>query len=207
MTKPQTDGAAMADDRTEALEALISRSVQDGRKPAPVDQWEPQNCRDIGLAIAADGTWTYKGSPITRQRMVQLFSSVLRKDTDGKTYLVTPVEKVLVNVADAHFMAVECASSGSGKMRVLTFRTNVGDLVEAGPDHPLRFEGAEDDGPLKPYLRVRGRLTALATRAVTYQLIEMAEPMTVGDVEVLALHSRGAVFPIAPMDRIEAMAE
>ncbi|MCP1199895.1 DUF1285 domain-containing protein [Notoacmeibacter sp. MSK16QG-6] len=197
----------MAEDSTEALESLISRTVQNGRKPAPVEQWEPQNCRDIGLAIAADGTWSYQGSAITRERLVQLFSSVLRKDEDGKTYLVTPVEKVLVNVADAHFMAVECASNGSGKSRVLTFRTNVGDLVEAGPDHPIHFNGAEEDGPLKPYLRVRGRLTALATRAVTYQLIEMAGPMMVGDVEVLALHSRGAVFPIAPMDRIEAMDE
>nr|WP_245412315.1 DUF1285 domain-containing protein [Notoacmeibacter ruber] len=197
----------MEQEGADALEALISRSVSNGRDPAPVEMWEPDNCRDIGLSIGADGTWLYKDSPIERERMVQLFSSVLRKDEDGQTYLVTPVEKVVVNVADAPFIAVECVSSGVGKNRVLTFRTNVGDVVEAGPDHPIHFDGAEEDGPLKPYLRVRGRLQALATRAVTFDLVAMAEPMTVGDVEVLAVHSRGAVFPIAPMDRLEAMGE
>ncbi len=89
--------------------------------------------------------------------------------------------------------------------RVLTFRTNVGDVVEAGPNHPLHFDGAEGDGPLKPYLLVRGRLKALASRAVTYELVEMGEPMSVGGAKMFALHSHGAVFPIAPMDRVEEM--
>lgn len=205
MNEAEQRKAAESGDTTDALEALVSRAVPEGRGLPPVDKWEPDNCRDIGLAIAADGTWSYRGSPITRERLVRLFSTVLRKDEDGRTYLVTPVEKVIVDVEDAPFVAVECASSGEGDDRVLTFRTNVGDVVKAGPDHPIHFDGAEGDGPLKPYLRVRGNLWALASRAVTYELVEMGEPMTVGDVEVFALHSRGAVFPIAPMDRLEEL--
>jgi len=90
--------------------------------------------------------------------MVKLFASILRKDGDGRTYLVTPVEKVGVEVEDAPFLAVDVAVTGEGRDRTLTFRTNVDDVVTAGPDHPLRFEPTEPDGGLKPYVLVRGRL-------------------------------------------------
>src|SRR5690606_5954077 len=125
---------------------------------------------DIGLKIRADGTWLYQNSPIRRPSMVKLFASVLRKDADGRTYLVTPVEKVDVAVEDAPFLAVEMQVLGSGSEQELIFRTNVDDVVRCGADSPLRFAAQRNGGGLKPYVLVRGRLEALLTRALVFDL-------------------------------------
>ena len=127
------------------------------------------------MKIRRDGTWMYQGSPIGRIALVKLFASILRKDADGRTYLVTPAEKVDVEVEDAPFLAVEMAVSGKGRDRTLTFRTNVDDVVTVNAEHPLRFEKSEPDGGLKPYVLVRGRLEALVTRGVYAELVELAE--------------------------------
>lgn len=181
------------------LAALIGRAARAGKGAAPVDRWNPPFCGDLDIAIRADGSWTYMGTPIGREAMVQLFSSVLRRDEDGKTYLVTPVEKVGICVEDAHFIAVEMDVAGEGEELALTFRTNVGDVVEAGPDHGLRFDSEPETGGLKPYLHVRGRLEALLSRAVTHQLADRAEEIEVDGVGYLAVRSRGVVFPIMPV--------
>ncbi|MBN8934030.1 MAG: DUF1285 domain-containing protein, partial [Rhizobium pusense] len=146
-----------ADDAA-GLAALISRAAEqtgDARRgPAPVDRWNPPFCGDLDMEIRADGTWFYLGTPIGRAPLVRLFSTVLRKDEDGKTYLVTPVEKVGIRVVDAPFVAVEMkvtVGEEDGEP-VLTFRTNVGDVVEAGREHPLRFEISGENRELKPYL-------------------------------------------------------
>jgi uncharacterized protein len=60
-----------------------------GRELAPVEQWQPPYCGDIGLKIRTDGVRLYRDSPIQREALVRLFASVLRKDADGRTYLVT----------------------------------------------------------------------------------------------------------------------
>ncbi|MFM9942392.1 MAG: DUF1285 domain-containing protein [Hyphomicrobiaceae bacterium] len=172
------------------LEALLQ--AQGGKGPPPVERWNPPYCGDIGMAIRADGTWMYQGSPIGRKPLVRLFSTVLRKDADGRTYLVTPAEKVDVAVADAHFLAVEMQVQGEGREQVLTFRTNVDDIVRCGPANPLRFVVEAAAGGLKPYLLVRGRLEALLTRALYYDLIEMA----VAEGDGLVVWSGGARFPL-----------
>ena len=186
------------------LEALISRAAPTNRGLPPVDQWEPAFCRDLDIEIRADGTWFYMGSQIARPPLVRLFSTVLRKDADGKTYLVTPAEKVGIRVEDAPFIAVEMSVTMRAGEPVLTFRTNVGDVVEAGPDHPLRFDICGDNDELKPYLHVRGRLEALVSRALTYDLVELGRAETVGGEEMFCVHSAGAVFPIMPMRQLEA---
>jgi len=154
------------------LEALLKE--QAGDRLPPVERWNPPYCGDIGMAIRRDGMWTYQNSPIGRKPLVRLFSRVLRRDDDGRFYLVTPVEKVDVAVEDAPFMAVEMEVSGAGQEQALVFRTNVDDVVACGPEHPLRFEVEHGSGGLKPYLLVRGRLEALVTRAVYYDLVELA---------------------------------
>ena len=156
------------------LDALLRAAAASGEAGArPVDNWNPPYCGDIGMKIRRDGTWAYRGSPIGRIAMVKLFASILRKDDDGKTYLVTPAEKVDVEVEDAPFLAVEMAVSGDGRDQTLTFRTNVDDIVTVDADHPLRFERTEPDGGLKPYILVRGRLEALCTRAVYAELVQL----------------------------------
>ncbi len=108
------------------LSALISRAARAGQGLPPVERWNPEFCGDIDMEIRPDGTWFYLGTPIGRMPLVQLFSTVLRKDADGRTYLVTPVEKVAIRVVDAPFVAVEMNVFGAGESRVMTFRTNVG---------------------------------------------------------------------------------
>ena len=135
--------------------------------------------------------------------LVRLFSTVLRKDEDGKTYLVTPVEKIEIEVEDAPFLAVEMHVDNRGPDQVLTFRTNVGDVIEAGPEHALRFEQEEGSDGLKPYLHVRGRLEALVTRALMYDLVELGETLMVDGREVFAVRSGGTVFSVMPTDELE----
>ncbi len=187
------------------LEALISRAARAGKGLPPVERWNPEFCGDLDMEIRADGTWFYLGTPIGRMPLVQLFSTVLRKDADGRTYLVTPVEKVGIRVVDAPFVAVEMNVSGSGDEQVMTFRTNVGDVVEAGPDHPLRFVDEPGTGGLKPYLLVRGRLEALVARPVMYELVNHGEESEVDGVQMFCVRSKGVVYPIMPAEKLERL--
>jgi uncharacterized protein len=180
------------ENRIFGLEALLK--AQSGKGPPPVETWNPTYCGDIGMTIQRDGVWLYGGSPIGRMPLVKLFASVLRRDADGRHYLVTPAEKVDVAVADAPFLAVEMEVRGDGPLRELVFRTNVDDIVHCGPQHPLRFVEEPGSGGLKPYLLVRGRLEALITRALYYDLVELAEPRSDGVLEVL---SGGVRFALA----------
>lgn len=169
------------------------------RGPAPVHLWNPPYCGPIDIRIAADGTWFHNGSPIRREKMIRLFASILRAEPDGAVRLVTPVESVGITVEDAPFCAVEMAVDGTGEDRRISFRTNVDDLVAVGPEHPLRFEQAED-GALKPYLLVRGGLWALVSRALTYDLVEMAEERLLDGRPWLGLQAGGAFHRIAPAE-------
>lgn len=199
----RSDGLPAAKDAA-ALSALISRAARAGRGAPPVERWNPEFCGDLDMEIKADGTWYYLGTPIGRMPLVRLFSSVLRKDEDGRTYLVTPVEKVGIRVEDAPFIAVEMAVTGEGESQVLTFRTNVGDVVEAGPDHPIRFVDEEETGGMKPYVLVRGRLEALVARSVMYELAELGEEVEVDGRRMFVVRSHGAVFPIMGIEKLQA---
>lgn len=191
------------------LAALISRAAGQTNAHAkglpPVDRWDPPFCGDIDMEIRSDGTWFYMGTPIGRQPLVRLFSTVLRKDADGKTYLVTPVEKVGIQVVDAPFLAVEMSVIDRDGEPVLTFRTNVGDVVEAGPEHALRFVIEGENKELKPYLHVRGRLEALVSRPVMYDLVERGTTIDVDGVEMFAVCSGGTVFAMMPARELEAL--
>ncbi|MEH3064203.1 MAG: DUF1285 domain-containing protein [Methylobacterium radiotolerans] len=164
----------------------------------PVERWDPPYCGAIDIRIAADGTWFHNGSPIRRDKLVKLFATILRREPDGRTVLVTPVESVGITVDDAAFVAVEMAVDGSGADRRVSFRTNVDDLVSVDADHALRFEEAPD-GALKPYLHVRRGLWALVTRALTYDLVDLAEERLVDGKPWLGLWAGGAFHSIAPV--------
>jgi len=172
--------------------AEIARLAEEKKLP-PVDKWNPTHCGASDMRIARDGTWFHQGSPIGRQAMVRLFSTILRREPDGGFVLVTPVEKLDIEVEDAPFVAVELKSEGEGIDRSLAFRLNTGDLVVAGPDHPIRFE-PRDDGP-HPYVEVRHGLDALVARPVYYELVELA--LSEGP-DPLGLWSGGVFFPMDP---------
>jgi hypothetical protein len=149
-----------------------------------------QDCGDIGLRIARDGTWYYQGSPIGRQPLVKLFASVLTLGEDGRHYLVTPVEKVSIEVEDAPFVAVAMDAEGEGEGQFLRFRTNLDEVVAAGPEHALTFR-AESDGSFTPFVIVRNGLKARLLRPVYYDLIAAA----VERGGELGVWSGGAFFP------------
>lgn len=170
--------------------AEIARLAEEKRLP-PVDKWNPSHCGDSGMRIARDGTWYHEGSPIGRQAMVRLFSTILRREPDGSFVLVTPVEKLSIEVEDAPFVAVELKTEGEGRERSLAFRLNTGELVVAGSDRPLRFQAGED-GP-HPYLSVRSGIDALVARPVYYELANLA---LAEGAEPPGLWGDGAFFPM-----------
>jgi len=177
-----------------SLDGLI-KQVGDQKYP-PVEKWNPDFCGDIDMRIAADGTWFYMGTPITRKRMVRLFASVLRKDEDGKTYLVTPVEKIGITVDDAHFVALSVDQLDEQGQHLLVFETNIGDKVIAGADNPVRVDINPVTGEPRPYIRVRGNLEALIARSVFYELVNLAETVEKGDGAELFIQSAGQDFSL-----------
>jgi hypothetical protein len=169
----------------------LAAARQAGAKP-PVHLWNPPFCGDIDMRIAADGTWFYLNSPIGRKPLVQLFASVLRRESDGRYYLVTPVEKVGIRVDDAPFAAVRMSVTGSGPAQVIRFETTVEDEVTVDAQHPLRFAEEQGTGGLKPYVLVRAGLEALVSRALFYDL---AAAGTVED-GWFGVWSSGVFFPM-----------
>lgn len=178
--------------RIHGLGKLIAQANKAGQ--APVEKWDPPYCGDIGLQIDGRGGWHYQNSPISRLALVQVFARVLRCEKNGKHYLVTPVEKVDVAVVDAPFLAEEMQIDDTGAGQVLTFRTNVDDVVAAGPEHPILFREEEKTGGLKPYVRIRGRLYARLTQALYIELAELAMELASDDDEQLKIYSGGQPF-------------
>ena len=158
--------------------AITGRSLSDlaaligERTHPPVDRWNPEHCGQSDMRIAADGTWFHLGSPITRAAMVRLFSTVLRREPDGSHVLVTPVEKLSIEVEVTAFRAIAMTSEGTGDKRRIAFELDSGDAVILGPDHPLTI-GGDAHGP-SPRLAVRHGLEALIARPLYYELAEIA---------------------------------
>ena len=181
-----------------AAESLASsaRAASKGGLP-PVHLWNPPFCGDLNMRIARDGTWFYEGTPIGRPELVRLFSTILKKE-DGRYYLVTPVEKVGITVDDAPFVAVDFEASGDGTEQVLTFETNVGDSVPAGPDRPIRVERNPETGEPSPYVLVRAELEALIDRKSFYRLVDIGAHEPVDGERWFGLWSGGRFFPVIP---------
>ena len=172
----------------------VAAAAAAGRGPPPVHLWNPPRCGDIDIRIARDGTWSYLGSPIGRPALVRLFASVLRLDPDGY-HLVTPAEKLRITVEDAPFLAVGLEQADGA----LRFATNVGDVVEAGPEHPIRVVAGADGSP-RPYLEVRRGLQALIARAVFYELAALGEERAGPQGRRLAVASNGCWFDLGPLE-------
>ena len=141
----------------------------------PVEEWNPEYCGDIGMEIKSDGTWYYMGTPIARQKIVKLFSRILRREKDNSFVLVTPVEKVLIKVADAPFIATFVEIIGEGKNLNLKFDTNVDDTIVASKDYPIRVSIDKNTNEPSPYVLIRKNLEAKISRSVFYELVNIAE--------------------------------
>ena len=180
--------------QSQGLEGVIAAAKQaPGRGLPPVHLWNPAHCGDIDIVIRRDGLWFHEGTPIGREALVRLFSTVLRKDPDG-FHLVTPVEKMRITVEDAPFIATRVDQIGD----TLRFLTNVGDEVEAGPDNAIRVEADPETGEPRPYLHVRRGLEARIARPVFYELVELAQERDTPEGPRLGVSSNGAWFPVGP---------
>jgi hypothetical protein len=181
------------------LEGVIAAAQQavakqaPGRGLPPVHLWTPAHCGEIDIVIRKDGAWVHEGGLIGREALVRLFSTVLRKDPDG-FHLVTPAEKLRITVEDAPFIATRVDRAGEA----LSFLTNVGDVVQAGPENGIRVEMDAASGEPRPYLHVRRGLEARIARPVFYELVDMAEERETPEGPTLGVSSNGAWFPVGP---------
>lgn len=165
----------------------------DARRLPPVEQWNPERCGHSDMRISRDGTWYHAGAPIRRPEMVRLFSTVLRREPDGRHVLVTPVEKLDIEVEATAFRAVEMHSEGEGRERRIGFRLDSGDAVILDAEHPLSIVETRE-GP-SPRLLVRHGLEAELTRPVYYELAEIA---LADGGDPPGVWSGGAFFPLDP---------
>lgn len=185
-----------------SAETIAAAAREAGRRgPPPVHLWNPPHCGDLDIRIARDGSWHYLGTPIGRPALVQLFASILRKDPEGYV-LVTPVEKVGIRVDDAPFVAVDVEAEGTGEAQRLTFTTNVGDRVLAGPDNPIRVTRDPATGEPAPYVHVRRGLEARIDRKTFYRLVDLGAEAMVEGVRWFGVWSSGAFWPMIPAEEL-----
>jgi len=170
----------------------LRRLLAERRHP-PVDKWDPAYCGHSGMRISRDGTWFHNGSPINRQAMVRLFSTILRREPDGSHVLVTPVEKLGIDVERAPFRAIEMTSEGFGRGRKIAVALDSGDAIVLGHEHPLVVE-TDENGP-SPRVTVRHGLQAELSRPLYYELAEIA--LAEGE-EPPGVWSNGCFFPLEP---------
>jgi hypothetical protein len=170
-----------------ALSLAQIAELVDARKLPPLAKWSPAEQGDSHMRIAADGRWYHEGGEIRRPAMVRAFASLLTRDLAGQHWLVTPHQKLTIEVEDAAFIATDVRQDGDA----LAFRLNTDDLVIAGPDHPIVARGSVDEPAI--YLGVRHGVEARLNRSTWAQLAEIALE---GDGP--EVRSAGVTFPLTP---------
>lgn len=178
----------------------LMKAIQDTESgERPVEKWNPDYCGEMDMVIKADGSWWHEGSRITRKGLVNLFASILRKDEDGRTYLVTPVEKIGIQVERGHFIATRVDVEGEGENQRLFFTTNLDEVVEAGLNNPVRVQTDPNSLEPAPFVTVRGRLEAAMSRPVFYELVENAAEIETAEGKQLGIYAAGTFFPLGPV--------
>lgn len=178
---------------TDLMRYAAQLSGDPKRALPPVEKWSPPYCGELNLVIRRNGLWVHEGTPIGRAPLVRLFSTVLRREGE-RYFLVTPVEKLGIDVEDAPFLAVAMrCEEGPGGSRLI-FTTNVGDEVVAGPGHAIEMR--DSGGGRAPYVHIRGGLDALVARAVWYDLVALGETREIDGETCFGVASGGLFFPL-----------
>ena len=180
------------------LSTLIKAAKALGDDALPVETWHPEYCGEMDMVIRRDGSWWHEGTRITRMPLVKLFSKVLRKDDDGLHYLVTPVEKIKIEVECAAFIAVRVDIQGNGKNQRVFFTTNIDEVVELGDENPLIVHTDAKTFEPTPLITIRGNLQALLTRPVFYELVEQAVERETPEGQQLGIYAQGLFYPLGP---------
>ena len=182
------------------LETIYSFSKKNKQSLPPVEKWNPPFCGDIDMKILRNGKWFYMGSEIKRPAMVKLFSSILRLDEDACYYLVTPVEKVRIQVEDAPFVAVSLNKVEISSKTGYLFKTNLNEEILLSKENPLTIKIGENSEP-SPYILIRKNLHALLSRSVFYELVDLAEEKIINDKKCLVIESMGESFKIHEVEK------
>ncbi|MFN7052977.1 MAG: DUF1285 domain-containing protein [Gemmobacter sp.] len=177
--------------------SLMDQVKSASKKGPPVHLWNPAYCGEMDMRIARDGTWFHEGTPIGRAPLVKLFAGILKLE-EGRYYLVTPVEKLGIQVEDAPFVAVDFSVSGEGDSQEITFTTNVGDEAVAGAEHPIRVTRDAETGEPSPYVMIRRGLEARIDRKSFYRLVDMGETAPHEGADWFGVRSGGLFFPMIP---------
>lgn len=165
------------------------------RKLPPVDQWNPAFCGDIDIRIARDGSWYHEGRPFLRQPLVRLLSSILKREGE-EYFLVSPVEKMRINVEDVPFIAVGMTEENLNGEQTLIFRTLTDDIIPLDAEHPLRVQTDELTGEPRPYIQVRNGMEARIHRPVFYELVERGREVIRQGEPHLMIESAGLQFDL-----------
>ncbi|AHK15850.1 DUF1285 domain-containing protein [Thalassolituus oleivorans] len=145
-------------------------------KLPPVMSWNPELSGDMDMVIRKDGTWWHEGVKIERKKLVQVFSTILRKEGDDY-FLLTPVEKWRIRVEDLPFVVDMIERDQGGLFAAL----NIDGVVEITTDN---FALSELDGLMIPMIHIRDGLWARFSRNAYYQLIEECDAIEDATPEV-----------------------
>ena len=173
-------------------------------EPAPVHLWNPPYCGELDIRITRDGNWHYNKSPIGRKRLVKLFSNILKKEGDFY-YLVTPVEKIKIQVDDAPFLIVDIESKTVNGTQEITFLTNTETEFSLGLKNPLRILFKNHTQEPSPYVVVRKNLEGLIDRKTFYRLIEKSTFHSHKGASWLGIWSQNVFFPILEENKLNIL--
>ena len=176
------------------------KKILNAQNQAPVEKWHPENCGEMDLLIKNDGSWWYMGSKINRKPLVKLFSTVLKKENNDY-FLVTPVEKIKIQVEDVPFKIINLQQLTDKKYLhpLIVMQNNVEELIPLNSEHPLEIKQDSKGYPL-PYITVRKNLKAKLSRAVFYESVALAKLAQVNGVEHLILHSGDWSFDMGAVE-------
>jgi hypothetical protein len=122
---------------------------------------------NFSIRIDRHGQWYHEGSPIARDKLAKLFSSVLHFDTDRNEYwLITPAEQGRIEVEDVPYIIVDFELSDNA----LTLTTNLGHIVTTDKDHVIECHAVTG----LPYVHVNNNVKARLNRATRDKLIDLA---------------------------------
>jgi len=163
------------------------------------ENWLPERIGSIDIRIAVDGTWYHEGRAFQRAALTKLFATVLHKE-DDEYFLLTPAEKLSIQVDDAPFVATMVEQIDDGKQVALVFTTNLGDKIVADEQHPVRVEIDSVSNQPRPYIHVRNGLEALIGRNAFFELVNMADTRERDGNLFLTITSMGAEFILGRAD-------
>ena len=182
------------------FEKNVAKHIK-GSKPAPVHLWNPPFCGDLEIHIDANGRWFYQKSEIKRERLIRLFSNILKKEND-KYFLVTPVEKVGITVEDVPFIATEIDLITKEKIALFKFITNIGDVtyLEKYDQFKILFKNSTDEP--QPYIQVRSNLYAKIDRKSFYRLVDWCTEVAYKGENWFGFHSNNIFFPLVKSEKL-----